>query len=82
MTGDECDIVVHKWSIFLSVFEEADVHTDAGLVMAQRRENSWSYLSDLVKSVALHHVMTNCGVNCQMMWRNKIYCLHDTFCFD
>lgn len=33
MTGDECDIVVHEWSVFLLGFEE----TDAWLVMAWRR---------------------------------------------
>lgn len=41
--------MVHKWRIFLSVFEETDVRKDAGLIMARRRENSWSYLSSLVK---------------------------------
>ncbi len=49
MTRDECDILVHKWSIFLLVFEETDLRKNAGLIMARRRENSWSYLSSLVK---------------------------------
>lgn len=77
--------MVHKWSIFLSVFEETDLSKDAGLIMARRRENSWSYLSSLVKkrngvkSVALHHVIINYSVivsNEATNAFNKIYHIH------
>lgn len=83
--------MVHKWRIFLSVFEESDVRKDAGLIIARRRENSWSYLSSLVKkkqkngvkSVALHHVIINCSAivsNDATNAFNKIYRVHTTFC--
>jgi len=46
------------------------VRKDVGQIMVQRRENSWLYMSSLVKkkrknnvkSVALHRVITNCSM--------------------